>query len=245
MIFVSNVVAIIQARMGSTRLPGKILKEVLGKPLLEYQIERVRKSKLIDKIVIATTTDVKEQPLIEVCHKLGLDVYKGSEEDVLSRYYDAATEYKADLIVRITSDCPIIDPIIIDNVVEKYLSGKFDYVSNTLERTFPRGMDVEIFSYKVLKEAYINSKKAFEREHVTSYIYLNPNLFTLGNVKYSSNESEHRWTVDTIEDFVLIEKIIMHLAEKNFTMEDVLYLLNNNPGWKSINAHIEQKKVGE
>lgn len=242
-----NKVLIVQARMASTRLPGKILKTVLGKPLLEYQIERLKRVKLKDEIVIATTTKDTEEPIIELCERLNVPYFRGSEEDVLSRYYWAAQQNHADLVIRITSDCPIIDPAIIDKVIEYYLihSNQFDYVSNTLERTFPRGMDTEVFSFKALSEAYNEAKDESEREHVTPFIYRNTYRYRLANVSYFEDQSKHRWTVDTMEDFQLIKRIIEHLYPINpsFTLEDTLKLLQEHPDWYYLNAHIEQKKI--
>lgn len=243
-----RVVAIIQARMGSTRLPGKILKEIQNKPLLEYQVERVRKSKLINTIVIATTTQEIDQPVVELCERLSIDYYRGSEDDVLLRYYEAAQQFNADTIVRLTSDCPIIDPIVIDNVIDYYRDGNFDYVSNVVDRLYPRGMDTEVFSIDALTTACNNATEYSHREHVTPFIYLQPSAFSIGSYSYSQNKSNHRWTVDTIEDFVLIKNIIevLYPINSNFTLEDTLRLIEvEHPEWESINSHIEQKKLGE
>lgn len=241
-------VAIIQARMGSSRLPGKIMKEVVNKPLLEYQIEQVRRTKTIDQIVIATTTKDAEQPIIDLCERMSVDYYRGSEEDVLSRYYQAACFYGADTVVRLTSDCPLLDPAVIDEVITVFRSKSesYDYVSNTMERTYPRGYDVEVFSMKVLEQAHKEASQAAEREHVTSYLYQHPELFRLGQVKQTNNLSSYRLTVDTEEDFELIARLITVLCEKRietFTLDDVVSILQDHPEWVFINAHIEQKKV--
>ncbi|WP_338751613.1 glycosyltransferase family protein [Bacillus sp. FJAT-52991] len=241
-----KIVAVIQARMGSTRLPGKILKKVMGKTLLEYQLERVKRSKLIDEIVVATTSKSSDDVIVNLCEELGIHTYRGSEDDVLSRYYEAATVYKADVVVRLTSDCPIIDPEVIDQVVRVYLNhqGAVDYVSNTLKRTFPRGMDTEVFSYQALEQAYQQANLYRDREHVTAYFYTNPEKYQLKNVKSSNNSSRHRWTVDTEEDFELITKIISNLypLKSSFTLRDALDLLEEHKEWSKINEHIEQKK---
>ena len=188
-------VIIVQARMTSTRLPGKVLKRVLDKPLLEYQIERLRRAKLADKIVIATTVNDTDQPIIEMCNSLSVSYFLGSEEDVLSRYYGAAKEHYADVVVRVTSDCPLIDPQIIDKVINFYLenSDKYDYVSNCLKRTYPRGMDTEVFSFKALQEAFLSATAHPDREHVTPFIYRHPELYRVGDVAYSENQSSYRW----------------------------------------------------
>jgi len=238
-------VIINQARMTSTRLPGKVLKEVMGKPLLEYQIERLKKVKQADDLVIATTINKSDQPIIELCKKLNINYYRGSEEDVLSRYYEAAKQYQADVIVRVTSDCPLIDPAVVDEVINNFRksTGKYDYVSNTLERTYPRGMDTEVFSIEALKEAYDKAVLTPEREHVTLYIYSHPEKFRLFSVKYKKDESSHRWTVDTEEDFILIKTILEELypQKPDFTMEDCLELMVKRPELIKINQHVQQK----
>jgi spore coat polysaccharide biosynthesis protein SpsF len=242
-----KVATIIQARMGSTRFPGKVLKKVLGKTLLEYQIERVKRAKTIDEIIIATTTKESDDPIVQLCQQLSIPYYRGSEEDVLSRYYEAATEFGVDVVVRLTSDCPIIDPNVIDKVVEHYLENKdrYDYVSNTLTRTYPRGLDTEVMSYEVLKKAHDEAKELIYREHVTAYIYYHPDQFRLCNVSNEKDESKHRWTVDTEEDFLLIKNILETLYPLNplFTLEDVIQILRDKPEWVEINAHIQQKKL--
>ncbi|WP_117017289.1 cytidylyltransferase domain-containing protein [Aeribacillus pallidus] len=242
-----KVAAIIQARMGSTRLPGKILKKVLDKTLLEYQIERVKRAKSIDEIIIATTTKESDDQIVQLCQQLSILYYRGSEEDVLSRYFEAATQYNADVIVRLTSDCPIIDPNVIDKVVTHYLENKdrYDYVSNTLTRTYPRGLDTEVMSYEVLKRAHEEAKELMYREHVTAYIYHHPDQFRLCNVSNEKDESKHRCTVDTEEDFHLIKNILemLYPTKPLFTFEDVIQILRSKPEWVQINAHIEQKKL--
>lgn len=241
-----KIIAIIQARMGSTRLPGKVLKEVLGKSLLEHQIERVQRATLLDEIVIATTVERSDDVIVDFCHRMGMNVYRGSEVDVLSRYYETAVAYEADIIVRLTSDCPLIDPAVIDDVIQLFVdSPEVDYVSNALERTFPRGLDTEVFSMQALESAYRNAKEPSEREHVTPFIYLQKEKFALRNLVNEQDVSQHRWTVDTEEDFELIDRIIKALYPKKplFTMQDVLSILHENPSWFGINAHIEQKKL--
>lgn len=242
-----NVVCIVQARMTSTRLPGKVLKEVLGKPLLEYEIERLRQCRSLNKIVVATTVLPSDDAVEALCEQLGINVFRGSEEDVLSRYAQAATLHQADAVVRVTADCPLIDPAVVDSVVQTYLEteGKYDYVSNTLERTYPRGLDVEVFSAKALQLAQANSVNKEEREHVTVYIYRRPQEFSVYQVKEGTDNSNQRWTVDTPEDFQLIEKILQALYPDNrqFSMQDVLGFLRENPQLMALNAHIEQKEV--
>lgn len=247
MIKTMKVVAIVQARMGSTRLPGKILKEVQGKTLLEIQLERLKQSTYIQQVILATTTQAQDDSVVNLCKQLKIDVYRGSEEDVLSRYYEAAMEFKANVIVRLTSDCPLIDPIIVDDVITTYLrqADSVDYVSNTLVRTYPRGLDVEVFSLQALKKANMEAILQRDREHVTSYLYSNLDLFRIDQVKGEQDYSNYRWTVDTLEDFELIQLILNELYEENelFYMHDVVHLLTEHPEWNNINAHIEQKKI--
>lgn len=238
-------VIIVQARMTSTRLPGKVLIPVLGKPLLEYQLERLGRVKMAQQIVIATTKNDTDQPIVELCQRLGFGFFRGSEEDVLSRFYGASLKFRADNIVRITADCPLIDPIIIDNLIDKFLENylEVDYVSNTLKRTYPRGMDAEVFSFEVLSKILKNAADPYDREHVTPYIYRNQEQFRIINVENPQNSSQHRWTVDTEEDFELIRRMITVLYPKirDFTMNDCLNLLDKYPEWQKINAHIQQK----
>ncbi|MBN3905794.1 MAG: glycosyltransferase family protein [Nostoc sp. NMS1] len=237
-------VIIVQARMTSTRLPGKVLKKVLDKSLLEYQIERLKRVKLADEIVIATTINRKDLPIIELCDRLSIPYFRGSEEDVLARYYQAAKEHHADVVVRITSDCPLIDPQLIDKVIQFYLEYEYDYVSNCLQRSYPRGMDTEVFSFLALQQAFVEATAQPDREHVTAFIYMHPERYRLGQIIYSENQSLHRWTVDTADDFELIKRIIEALYPQipKFTLEDCLDLLRQYPDWSLINAHVEQKK---
>lgn len=238
---------IVQARMTSTRLPGKVLRPVLGKPLLEYQIERLQRVRRADELIIATTTKDTDQPIVDLAERLGIKVFRGSEEDVLSRYFYAAQENDLDVVVRITSDCPLIDPAVIDRVISAFLDKTVncDYVSNCLTRTFPRGMETEVFPFGLLETVYREAIEKPYREHVTPYIYEDCQRFGLLNVAFQRDVSHHRWTVDTLEDFELIERIIATLYPINplFDLEDVLALMSANPNWLEINSHIEQKKV--
>ena len=238
----------VQARMGSTRLPGKVLKDVLGRPLLSYLIERLKRVKEADNLIILTTIQPEDDSIIALCEKEKVLWFRGSEENVLERYFQAAKQRQTDAIVRITSDCPLIDPAVIDRVIQSYKKEfpAYDYVSNSLEKTFPRGQDTEIFSFQALEKAFLSGISQEEREHVTPYLYTHPELFKLKNVFHHPSLGRMRWTVDTKEDFQLVRLILEHLYPSNpqFNMEDVLRLLEENPGWNSINAHIEQKKLG-
>ena len=238
---------IVQARMTSTRLPGKVLMPVMGKPLLEYQIERLQRVRRADDIIIATTTNDTDQPIVDLAERLGIKVFRGSEEDVLSRYFGAAKENDLEVVVRITSDCPLIDPAVVDAVIGAYLENteKCDYVSNCLNRTFPRGMDTEVFPFSLLEKVYCEAIEQPYREHVTPYIYEDSQRFRLLNVAFQRDESHQRWTVDTPEDFKLIEHILETLYPINsfFDLEDVLALMSVHPNWYEINSQIEQKKL--
>lgn len=241
-----KIVAIIQARMGSTRLPGKVLKEVLSRPLLSYQIERMKLATKIDEIVIATTP-LGNQAIISLCEDEKVAWFVGSEENVLERYYNAAKLHEADIVVRMTSDCPLIDFEIIDQVIQQFLDEEFDYVSNTQIRTFPRGMDVEVFSFKALEKAFNSAEIEYEKEHVTPYLYLNPTLFKIGQHVQANDSNEIRITVDTEEDFQVIKNIFEALYPKKprFILKDILTILQENPSWLQINKEIIQKKLGE
>jgi len=244
----SKVVCIIQARMGSTRLPGKVMKKMKGKSVLFYVVERVKQSRLIDQIVIATTTNKHDDVIVEEAERLNVSWFRGSEQDVLSRYYYAAKKFDADVVVRVTSDCPLIDSDIIDKVVKKHINSNYDYTSNTIKRTFPRGLDVEVFNFDVLKDSFKNAEKNYEREHVTPYIYQNHYKFNAQNIEAKEKElkrPEIRITVDTIEDFNLIKNIILNFNNHLFSSIDVLDFLDKKPELLDLNKDIKQKKLGE
>jgi spore coat polysaccharide biosynthesis protein SpsF len=240
-------VIIVQARMTSTRLPGKVLKRVLGKPLLEYQIERIKRVKSADEIVVATTVNRADEEIVEFCDRLSLPFFRGEERDVLSRYHAAAKAFQADVVVRLTSDCPVIDPSVVERVLRHYFDHAMecDYVSNCLKRTYPRGMDTDVFPFRILEQAVLEAAGTGEREHVTPFIYRQAHRFRLSNVEYHEDCSRHRWTVDTEEDFVLIRRIIESLYPRDpaFRMEDILALFERDPGLFHLNAHVEQKKT--
>ncbi|MGN8645696.1 cytidylyltransferase domain-containing protein [Gracilibacillus sp. HCP3S3_G5_1] len=239
-----KIVAIIQARMGSTRLPGKVLRKVLEKPLLQYQMDRIRHSSYLDEIVVATTNERKDDAIVDFCQQEKIHYVRGSEKDVLGRYVKAAKEAQADVIVRLTGDCPLIDVQTIDQVIGEFVSNQnADYVSNVMERSYPRGYDIEVFSRQTLEHLDRIASRNSDREHVTTYIRDYPHQFHIVNVRHHTNYSTYRLTVDTIEDFQLIEQIIRSLAPKNpyFTLDDVIRLLEEHPDWVNMNANIEQK----
>ena len=241
-----KILAIIQARTSSSRLPDKILKPILGKPMLIHQIERVQLSKMIDHLVIATSKEASDNQLVNLLKRSGIEYYRGSLEDVLDRFFQTASIYSPDHIVRLTGDCPVIDFEIIDKVIELHLDKCFDYTSNApgSDVTFPDGLDVEVIRFDILKEVWKKSKLPSEREHVTPYITKHPELFFIGHYASNHNLSKYRWTVDEPEDFVLVEKIYQALypLNKAFKMEDIFRLMNKNPEMKLINHKIERNK---
>lgn len=237
----------VQARMGSTRLPGKVLKKVSERPLLDYLMERLGQAREVYGVVILTSTQKADDVIECFCREKKIACYRGSEDDVLDRYYQAAFQRKPDGIVRVTADCPLVDPEVLDDVVREFKDNypTFDYVSNSLKRTFPRGLDVEVFSFQALEKAWREAKLPEEREHVTLYLYQHPELFSLKNVKHVPSLAQHRWTVDTLEDFALVSLILEHLYPSNphFRLDDVVKLLKQHPAWVKLNAHIEQKSI--
>ena len=231
---------IIQARTGSTRLPGKTMMPITeNDTVLSFGIKQVKSSKTIDKIVIATTDLPEDDLIVEYMEKLNISCFRGQSKDVLDRYYQCAKFFNFSIIVRITSDCPLIDPLIIDDVVSYFLkNNEFDYVSNVFPvRTYPDGTDVEIFSFEVLEQAWNEAKKSSEREHVTPYIY-NNNKFHFGSVTSSKDFSNLRWTVDHKEDLDLIKEIIKKISKRPILMSDILKLFLKFPYLKEINKHI-------
>lgn len=237
---------VVQARMGSTRLPGKVMLKILGKSLLQLQIERLKRVPEVDHIIIATTLKETESPIVELINSLdGIDLFRGEELNVLDRYYQAAKLFKLDTIIRITSDCPLIDPKVTYQVLKKYidLRGRAEYVSNVFPRTYPRGLDTEVFSFQALESAQRESVQTREREHVTPFICERPARFPQASVTHNLDLSHFRWTVDTTEDFVLVEKIYSSIypLKPSFLLDDCVELLKNNPEWKKINAHVKQK----
>ena len=241
--------AIIQARMTSTRLPGKVLMDIEGKPMLWHVVNRLKFSEKLDDIILAIPNTKKNNILEKFAKDNKVKYFRGSEEDVLSRYYKTAKKFKCDLIVRITSDCPLIDPQIVDLVIEKHLKLNADYTSNTLKRTFPRGLGVEVFNFKVLKKAQKEAKEDYQREHVTPYIYKNPEIFKIQNIKAERRLRylEIRLTVDTKKDLRLIREIYKRLykPKKIFYTEEIINLLNNHKELVRINEKVRQKSLNE
>jgi spore coat polysaccharide biosynthesis protein SpsF len=240
-----RIVAIVQARMGSTRLPGKVLKPLSGITVLSHVIQRLKHAKQLSAIVVATSDLVQDDPIVEEAVSSGAEVFRGSEIDVLSRYFYAAKLHEADYVVRITSDCPLISPEIVDDCISTILNSGADYSSNALERTYPRGLDVEVFTMQALETSFDHSQEPAEREHVTPYIYRRPELFKISHVVNEVDYSKHRWTLDTLEDYNLLTEIYDRLYRPGriILWNDVIKLLAENPQLIELNQHIEQKMV--
>lgn len=236
-----KIIAIIQARMGSTRLPGKVMMEICGKPVLQHVVERVKGSEYIDKIIVATGMGEANDRIREYCTNNNIDIYSGSEEDVLDRYYRAALTHRTeadDLIVRITADCPLIDPEIIDKVIEMQISQNLEYTSNVLKLTFPDGLDCEVFKFSALEKAWKDATLKSEREHVTQYIIKHPEIFQRSNFENNEDLSSLRWTLDEYEDYVLIKTVYEKLYRKKplFLINDIIGLFNEELDLRNNNS---------
>ena len=240
-----NVVAIIQARTGSTRLPNKVFCELSEKPLLYHVIQRIKLSSEIDKIVVATTTSNNDDSIDNWAKENGVSCFRGSEENVLERYYYAAEKYKADLIVRITADDPFKDYRIIDKAVRIMQEYNLDFVCNNSPVSFPEGLDVEVLSMSSLRKSYQYSTTKIEKEHVTQYIHLNKDKFNIYNIQNSINLSHHRWTIDTWEDYKFTKIIYENLYVKDqiFSPEEIYNLLDQKPYLLDINKHVTRSTL--
>jgi spore coat polysaccharide biosynthesis protein SpsF (cytidylyltransferase family) len=233
------ITAIIQARTSSNRLPNKVLLPLGESTVLEQVIDRVKKAKNIEKIVVATSTDKSDDKIVELCKKINVGVFRGSMDDVLGRYYEAAKEFKATDICRITSDCPLIDPVIIDKVVDEYNQKECDYASNSHPvATFPDGLDVWVFSFEALEKSYKEATLESEREHVTSYIWNHPESFKVCSVENSKDQSEYRLTIDEEKDYELI-KTIFNKADISST-DSIIKFLDENPDISNLNKSINR-----
>jgi spore coat polysaccharide biosynthesis protein SpsF len=241
-----KVVAIIQARMGSTRLPGKVLRELGGRSVLSCVIHRVGQFRRIDDLLIATTVEEADHLVVREAEHCGADVFRGSENDVLDRYYQAARHVHADTVVRITSDCPLIDPEVSDFTIRQFMDNRPNYASNALERTYPRGLDTEVMTFEALELAWQAASEPYQRAHVTPYLYQNPDKFRLLSVKGETDYSGYRWTLDMPEDLEFLQEVYSRLGgPHDFTWRDVLRLLEREPGLAEKNRHIRQKSLHE
>lgn len=241
------IVAIVQARMGSSRLPGKILLPLCGKPMLWHVIQRLKACTFLDRIVIATSVEKQDDCLYDFCRVNDFDVYRGSENDVLDRYYQAARVFQADEIVRITADCPLIDPEVTASVIKVYQANlrECDGASNVIRRTYPRGLDTEVISFSALQRAWKQAQEPMFREHVTLYLYRHPETFRMRSVESERDISYLRWTVDEEKDFSFVKETYQRLycSGRIFSMKDILQMLEREPLLMSINSAVEQKKI--
>ena len=239
-----KIVAIVQARRGSVRLPDKVMKLITGIPMIEILLKRLGRSKLVDQIILASSTDIKNKILVNQVEKMGFSGMQGSELDVLDRYVKAAEQCKADIIVRITGDCPLIDPVLVDECINKFIDSKVDYCSNTIDPTFPDGLDVEVFKFSALKRAAQESTKLYHREHVTPYIKEN-DIFSKLNFSNNEDFSDLRWCVDDPEDFEVVSKIFEYFKPKiHFSWSQVIELYNSQPELFAVNSEIPRNQGG-
>jgi len=240
-----RIVATIEARMTSSRLPGKVLMEAAGKPMLAHMIERLKRVPSLDGIVVATTGNATDAPVVELADRLGVGCFRGSEDDVLARVLGAARAHDVDVIVEMTGDCPLIDPALVEDCIQGYLAAGVDYVSNVLERTYPRGMDTQVFATDILADVAARTDDPEDHEHVSLYIYNHPEIYTLKNMPGPPELTDPGLglPLDTPEDLELIRRIFEALYPDNpaFTLADVLALLVDDPALAELNAHIERK----
>jgi len=237
----SNVLTIVQARMSSTRLPGKVLMPLGGEPLLMTMVRRLQRSKLVGTIVVATTTSAYDDPLVSLCAEYGVPAFRGHPTDLLDRHYQCAISWGADVVLKIPSDCPLIDPAVVDRVIAAFNNGDFDYVSNLHPASYPDGQDVEVMRLEALKRAWREARADFEREHTTPYIWERPQQFSIGNVSLETGRDcsmTHRITVDYPEDYDLIVAVYDALAsvDLDFSIGAIIELLDSCPEIMEINA---------
>ncbi|MDZ4677659.1 MAG: aminotransferase class III-fold pyridoxal phosphate-dependent enzyme [Oligoflexia bacterium] len=238
------ILAVLQARFTSSRLPGKVLKNLLDKPMLLHEIQRVKQSKMISQLIVATSVDATDDAIEKMCREHDIQCFRGSLDDVLDRFYQAALLNKPEHIVRLTGDCPLIDPVIIDEVIAFHLKEKAQYTSNAIEPTFPDGLDVEIFEFDVLKQAWNEAKLTSQREHVTPFIHSQPSRFKISHYKNKKDHSHMRWTVDNAADFELVEKVYSSLYPENqkFGMDDIINFLEKNPQVSNLNKNTKRNE---
>ena len=240
-----NVGAVVQARLGSTRLPGKALLDIEGTPMLARVFDRTRRARTIDRVILATTTKPQDGRLVEYARELSIGVYRGDENDVLDRYYQTAKHYQLDVVVRITSDCPLLDPGLIDQVVKPLLdvASPVEFAANTLDRTFPRGLDVEAVTSAALERVWRTAEASHQRAHVFPYIAEHRDEFSTASITDAVDRSWMRWTVDCNEDLMFVRKVCRSLGSQEFTWRDVLTLLDREPELLRINEMVRQKSA--
>ena len=238
------ILAILQARVSSSRLPGKVIRPILGEPMLVRQIERILRARLIDKLIVATSSQSEDDVIEHLCKKIGIECFRGSLNDVLDRFYQATRPYNPQHVVRLTGDCPLTDPDVIDRLISFHLGGDYDYSSNALEPTYPDGLDAEVMKLSSLEQAWREADNTACREHVTLFLYQHPQLFKIGVEKNLVNLSHLRWTVDELKDFELVEKIYQYFYSHNpkFTIQDILIYLEECPELKTINTSFKRNE---
>jgi spore coat polysaccharide biosynthesis protein SpsF len=240
-----NVVAIVQARMGSSRLPGKVLAELSGRPVLEWMLRRAGRAKRIDQVLVATTINSEDDAVARFCKEAGYDCFRGSAFDVLDRYYRAAEATGADVIVRLTGDCPLIDPDLLDQNIGAFLAAEppLDFAANRLpgDRTVPIGLDTEICTREALQRAWAAAQKPHEREHVMPYFYEHPEEFNILHLRHDPDYGHYRWTVDTPEDLELLRRIADHFDDDTFSWKAVLALFEEQPELAELNARVSHR----
>lgn len=230
--------------MGSSRLPGKVLIDLGGETVLARVVHRLRRSILMHQIVVATSVSEKDDAVVSDCDRISVQCFRGSEHDVLDRFYRCAETCAATVVVRITADCPVIDAKLVDATIQAFLDDPCDYASNALAPTYPRGLDVEAFTMAALSRAWRDARKPYEREHVTPFLYEHPELFRLVSVTAATDYSRYRWTLDTVEDLELLRAVYARLGNRNdFGWGEVLRLMQLEPQLAQLNAHVVQKAV--
>ncbi|GEN53759.1 cytidylyltransferase domain-containing protein [Halobacillus faecis] len=226
-----KVLAILQAGMNETDCPGLTINKVGGRPLLAYLIERVRRSKRIDQLIVSTSTKETDDPIVQLCQQVHVETFRGSEKDVLGRFYETGRKYNGDVIVRLSATGPLIDPAIVDQAIGMFLQCYPNclYASNTLHRTYPKGMDIEVFTYEVLKDAYMNASSSLDFEQVTPFIVKRVGESAIGEIVQNHNLSHHDWSLDHLEDFTFMKEVFEQLHPRNgaFSMTDVLSFIEN------------------
>jgi spore coat polysaccharide biosynthesis protein SpsF len=238
--------AIIQARMGSTRLPGKVLLDLGGATVLARAVRRLKRSEQISNIVVATTSAPADAAIVSECERLQVRCFRGSENDVLDRYYQVASLYPDGAVVRITSDCPLIDPQLVDETIRVFRDERADYASNDFPRTYPRGLDSEVFTSAALERAWREAHEPYEREHVTPYLYEHPEIFRLASLSGDVDHSQYRWTLDTPEDLELLRAIYSRFDNRDdFRWQDVVALMEREPELAELNSQVLQKSLRE
>lgn len=238
----ARTITVVQARMSSTRLPAKALIDLAGRPLLWHAITRAAAAGVQDEVVVATSTERSDDPIVEFCGRHGFSVFRGSLEDVLDRFHGAAEAYRAERIVRVTADCPLLDPEVVAQVVGDFDPARHDYVSNTVERTFPDGLDTEVFSFDALERAWREASVPSDREHVTPYIWKRPDSFRIGQVRQTPDLSAERWTVDEPRDLEFVRAVFREMGRPRFGQGHLLELLERKPWLRKINAGIESNE---